>query len=74
VAKILYVNALGRVDGEIAERDEDDYGEGVEVGEDVVGRTVYCQCGGLGDEVVVDLVVGEPCEVAVVVSRGITQT
>lgn len=39
---------------------EDDEGDGVEVGDDVVGDAVEGHGGGLGDEVVVHLVVGDP--------------
>ena len=38
-------------------RDEDDEGNGVEVGDEVVGNTVTCHCSGLRGEIVVHLVV-----------------
>lgn len=50
------------VDDTVVKGDEDEQGEGVEVGENVVGDTVTLHDGGLGDEVVVDLVVAEPEE------------
>lgn len=46
--------AEGRVDEEVVEGDEYEEGEGVEVGEDVVGDAVALHDGCLGDEVVVD--------------------
>lgn len=52
--------AEGGVDDGIHDGDHNDEGEGVEVGEDVVGDTADFHGGGLGDEVVVDLVVAEP--------------
>lgn len=52
--------AEGGIDEEVVNRDEDEQGEGVKVGKNVVGDTVALHDGGLGDEVVVDLVVAEP--------------
>lgn len=50
------------VDEAIADGDEDDEGEGVQVGEDVVGEAVEFHDGGLGGQVVVELVVRDPVE------------
>ena len=47
---------------EVANRDQDDEREGVEVREDVVGEPIELHDGGLRDQVVVQLVVGEPVE------------
>lgn len=52
----------GRTYEEIAEGDEDDEGEGVEVVDDVVGNAVSDHGGGLGGQVVDDLVIREPCK------------
>lgn len=46
--------AQGRVDQGVEEGDHDDQGEGVQVGQDVVGDAAETHCGGLGDQVVVD--------------------
>jgi len=50
------------VDDAIADGDKDDEGEGIQVGEDVVGDAVELHDGGLGGQVVVELVVGDPVE------------
>ena len=42
-------------------RDKNDERDGVEVGDEVVGHTVTCHSSGLRCQVVVHLVVGEPC-------------
>jgi len=49
-----------RVDEEIADRDEDDQSEGIQVGQDIIGKAVGLHGGSLGSQVVVKLVVGEP--------------
>ena len=49
-----------RVEPEIADWDEDDECEGIEVGEDVIGETVQGHNSGLRGKVVVQLVVGDP--------------
>lgn len=54
--------AQGGVDEEIADGDEDDQREGIQVGENVVGNAVQRHGGGLRGQVVVDLVVGDPVE------------
>lgn len=54
--------AEGRVQEVVHDGDEDDEGDGVEVGDDVVGDAVALHGGGLRGEVVVHLVVGEPWE------------
>ena len=46
--------AQGRVDEQVEQGDHDDEGEGVEVGQDVVGHAADLHGGGLRDEVVVD--------------------
>lgn len=49
------------VDNQVADWDKDEESEWVEVGEDVVGEAVGGERGSLRDEVVVQLVVSEPC-------------
>lgn len=50
------------VDNAIANWDEDDEGKRIEVGEDIVGQTMRGHGSGLGRQVVVQLVVGEPVD------------
>lgn len=54
--------AKSRVEEEIEDGDEDDKGEGVEVGDDLVGQAIDVHGGSLRDKVVGDLVVSEPVE------------
>ena len=49
------------VDDDVADGDDDEDGEGVEVGKNVVRDTVCGERCRLRGEIVVDLVVGEPC-------------
>lgn len=50
----------GRVDEDVADGDEDDESDGVDVVDEIVGGAVEFHGCGLGDEVVGHLVVGEP--------------
>jgi hypothetical protein len=54
--------AQGWVDEEIADWNSDNEGERVKVGDDVIRDAVGGGRAGLGDEVVVQLVVGQPCD------------
>ena len=51
-----------RVDQDIADGNQDDQSERVQVVHDIVGEAVEFHDGGLGDKIVVDLVVAEPPE------------
>lgn len=53
------------VDDNIAEGNQDDEREGVEVRHDIVGETVSVHDCGLRGKIVVDLVICEPCKVSV---------
>lgn len=59
--KVNVCLAQGGVQEVVDNRDEDDERDGVQVGDDVVGYTVQRHSGSLGDEVVVHLVVRQPC-------------
>jgi len=50
------------VQDQIAERNEDDQGKGVQIGEDVVGNSVKRHGSSLRGQVVVDLIISDPVE------------
>jgi len=66
--------AEGGVEEIVDNGDEDDEGDGVEIGDDIVGNTAEFHGGGLRRQVVVHLVVGDPIERNPGEARAGTQT